>query len=285
MGTTIETPQPRDTASTAPFDSARAATLLKALSAKGEELATLLREGDADLVRAALKNPELREAHLLAVLRRMKLPEALLRSVAHTPQAMASRRVKIALAAHPATPPALLQELLGQLHLLELVEVQRHPAASADHKSAAQQAILKRLPDTELGIKITLARRGSSTVLEALLAEGELRLVQAVLSNPRLVEGNLLAHLRSPLASAETISAVLRHERWGVRPKIRLTALGNRNTPAIWFTLLLPSLPAAEVRRLAQAKGTGARQLEALREELTRREIVPMKPSDKAETT
>jgi len=215
----------------------------------------------------------------------MKLPEGLLRSIAHTPQAAASRRVKIALAAHPATPPPLLQELLGQLHLMELVEVQHHPQASADHKAAAQQAILKRLPDTELGIKIALARRCTAAVLEALLADGELRLVQAVLANPRLAEGNLLAHLRSPQASAESISAVLRHERWGVRPKIRLAALGNRKTPAIWFTLLLPSMPGAEVRRLAQSKGVGARQLEALREELARREATPMNPSENPETT
>ncbi|GFO61637.1 hypothetical protein GMST_39620 [Geomonas silvestris] len=221
----------------------------------------------------------------MAVLRRAKLPEALLRSIAHSPQAATSRRVKIALAAHPATPPPLVQELLGQLHLMELVEVQRHPLASADHKAAAQQAIQKRLPDTELGIKITLARRCSSTVLEALLADGELRLVQAVLSNPRLAEGNLLAHLRSPQASAESISAMLRHERWGVRPKIRLAALGNRKTPAIWFTLLLPAIPDTEVRRLAQSKGVAPRQLEALQEELARREAVSMSHSENTETS
>lgn len=230
-----------------------------------------MRDAQPELIKAALKNPQLGEAHLLAVLRRHRLPEQLMRAMVRTQAAAGSRRVKIALAAHPSTPAPLLAELLGQLYLLELAEVQRHPAASADHKAAAQQAILKRLPEAETGIRIALARRCTGGVLEALLANGEPRLVDAVLVNPRLSEANLLAHLRAPAASAETISAVLRHPRWGVRPKLRLAALGNRKTPAIWFTLLLPALPTDEVKRLAAAKSVPPRQLEALDEELAKR--------------
>jgi hypothetical protein len=253
------------------LDSARAGKLLRALQADGEELTGLLSDADPELIRSSLKNPHLGETHLLALLKRPKLPEGLIRTIYRAPRLAGSRRLKIALAGHPATPAPILAEILGQLHLFELVEVLRLPGASPDHKAAAQQTILKRLPDTELGTKISLARRGSAAVLEALLADGTPRLVTAVLANPGLSEASLLAFFRSPAATPETISAVARHPRWGVRPKLRLAALRNRKTPAVWFTLFLPALGRAEVKALLGFKGLATRQLEAVQEELGKR--------------
>jgi hypothetical protein len=235
----------------------------------------MLRDADPELIRSTLKNPHLNEAHLLALLKRPNLPEGLIRSIYRVPQLAGSRRLKIALAGHPATPAPILAELLAQLHLFELTEVLRLPGAPPDHKAAVRQAILRRLPDTELGAKISLARRGTAAVLEALLGDGTPRLVAAVLANPGLSEVNLQAFLRSPAATAETISAVARHPRWGVRPKRRLAALRNRKTPAIWFTLFLPALGSAEVKALLGSKGLAPRQLEAVREELEKRATVP----------
>lgn len=253
------------------LDAARAGKLLLALTAEGDELSGMLCDADPELIRSTLKNPHLSEAHLLALLKRQNLPEGLMRTIYRVPQLAGSRRLKVALAGHPATPAPILAEILAQLRLFELAEVLRLPGAPPDHKSAAQQAILKRLPDTELGTKISLARRGSAAVLEALLADGTPRLVAAVLANPGISEANLLAFLRSPAATAETISAVARHPRWGVRPKLRSAALRNRKTPAVWFTLFLPSLGSAEVKALLGSRGLGPRQLEAVQEELGKR--------------
>lgn len=246
--------------------------MLLALRAQGEELSVLLRDADPDLIRGVLKNPNLGEAQLLALLRRRNLPEGVLRAIYRVPRLAGNRRLKVALAGHPATPAPLLAELLAQLHLFELVALLRLRGASPDQKFAAQQAILKRLPDAELGTKITLARQATAPVLEALLAEGEPRLVDALLANPGLSESSLLAFLRSQAATAETISAIARHPRWGVRPKLRLAALKNRSTPAIWFTLFLPSLGSAQVKGLLDSRGLSPRQLEAVREELGKRE-------------
>jgi hypothetical protein len=239
----------------------------------------MLRDADPELIRSTLKNPHLCDAHLVTLLKQQNLPEGLIRTIYRVPQLARSRRLKIALAGHPATPAPILAEILAQLHLFELTEVLRHPGAAPDHKAAAQQAILKRLPDTELGTKISLARRGTPAVLEALLVDGTPRLVTAVLTNPGLTEACLLAFLRSPAATAETISAIARHPRWGVRPKLRLAALRNRKTPAVWFTLFLPALGSAEVKALLGSKGLAPRQLEALQEELGRRATIRETPA------
>ena len=253
------------------LDLAKAVQLRLALQADGEQLFALLRDPDPDLIRSLLKNPNLGEAHLLALLKRRNLSEQLIKTMHRLPTAAASRRLMIALAGHPNTPASVLSALLPQLFLFELVTVMQLPGVSPDHKIAAERAILKRLPETELGNKITLARRGSPALLEALLREGEPRLVAAVLENPRLKESGVLAFLKAPAATAETISAVGRHPVWGNRPNLRFAMLRNRKTPLIWFTLYLPTLSSSELKNLTGSQGLTPDQLSAVRQELAER--------------
>lgn len=267
---------PDSTQSTPPassdrLDLAKAARLRQALETDAEKLFTLLQDPDPDLMRSVLRNPNLGEEHLLALLKRRDLTEQLIKTMQRLPPVAGSRRLKVALAGHPNTPASILSGLLPQLFLFELVTVMQLPGVSQDQKVAAERAILKRLPETELGNKITLARRGSPALLEALLKEGEPRLVEAVLANPRLKESAVLAFLKSPTAGAETISAVGRHPLWGSRPNLRFAMLRNRKTPAIWFTLLLPKLSNSELKALSTSPGLTPQQTAALRQELKRR--------------
>ena len=257
--------------SEATLDTAKAARLRSALNAGADELFGLLQDPDPDLIRCVLKNPHLSEEHLLALLKRRSLPEQLIRTVHRGALVAGSRRLKIALAAHPNTPGAVLASLLPQLFLFELVTVMQLPGTSPDQKLAAERAILKRLPETELGNKITLARRGSPALLEALLREGEPRLVSCVLANQALKEAGVLSFLNSPAATAETISEVGRHARWGARPNLRFAMLRNRKTPAVWFTLFLPTLGNSELKNLTGSKGLAADQLAAVQQELEKR--------------
>lgn len=249
---------------------AKAARLRAALTAGGEELLCILRDQDLDLTRSALKNPNLNEQHLLSLLKRRNLPEQLIAAIHRAAPAAGSRRLWIALAGHPNAPRPLFASLLPQLFLFELVTVLRLPGLSPDQKLAAERAVLKRLPETELGSKITLARRGSPALLEALLKEGEPRLVAAILGNPALKEVSLLSFLSSAAASPETISAVARDPRWGGRPSLRSALLGNRRTPLIWYILFLPTLSPGDLQRLAGSRSLSAEQLAAVHQQLAK---------------
>jgi hypothetical protein len=253
------------------LDLAKASRLRLALSAGSAELSGMLQHPDPDLIRSALKNPHLDEEHLLALLKRRDLGDQILKTIQRRRMAGASRRLKIALAGHPNNSAAVLSALLPQLFLFELVTVMQLPHAGADQKLAAERAILKRLPETELGSKIALARRGSSAILAALLKGGEPCLAEIVLANPKLEEAAVHAFLNSPAATAETISAVARHERWGSRPNLRLAILKNAKTPKIWFTLFLPTLPGSPLRDLLVSKRLTDEQRAATREEISRR--------------
>jgi hypothetical protein len=126
------------------------------------------------------------------------------------------------------------------------------------------------LPVTPLGNKLTLARRATPAVLEALLKDKEPRLLEICLSNPKLKEGAVFQFLRSSSANAETLSIVARHPRWQSRPNLREAILTNPKTPQIWFTLWLPGMKIAEVKRLLSSNRLTPAQKRLVEERLKR---------------
>jgi hypothetical protein len=140
-----------------------------------------------------------------------------------------------------------------------------------DQKFAAERAILQRMPTTELGNKMTLARRATATVVGEILKEGEVRLVEICLNSPRLREVAILQFINGAKASAETISMIARHPKWESRPNLRLAILKNRRTPAVWFTLFLPQLRTTDIRNLLLSKRLNTAQKKLVLDELKKR--------------
>ena len=225
-----------------------------ALTSDREELFQTIQSTDSDVLRAVLKNKNLHEDHLLTLLKRRDLSEELIKSVYHYEQNNTSRKIKIALVKNPNAPGSVVLSLLPHLYLFELIGVCFLPGVTPDQKLAAERTIIQRLPQIELGNKITLARRATADVVAAILKQGEPRAIDACLTNPRLREIAIIQFLNSSAPGAETISAVARHSKWQGRPNIRLAILKNRKTPPIWFTLFLPKLRTEELRRLLAGK-------------------------------
>jgi len=245
--------------------------LHNALTAGNEELFRVTTDPAMDVLNAVLKNPLLNEAHLLILLKRRDLTENLLKSVHRLPQVMESHKLKVALVHNPNTPDEISLGLLPQLFFFELANVLFLPGIAPDLKYAAERALLLRLPGAPLGNKITLARRGTSGVVGALLKEGDPVLVATCLSNPRLKEVDIVQFLNGPSATAETISAVARHHHWQSRLNLKRAILKNQKTPLVWFTVFLPTMPLSELKNLLafrRLSGAGKREVEA---ELKRR--------------
>ncbi len=245
--------------------------LRAALMASGAELFPLLQDPSAEVLRALLKNSRLSEDHLLVLLKRRDLTEDLLKAVAQLKLGEGSHRVKVALAKNPGTPGTVLQSLLPQLYLFELLQLCYLPGVTPDQKVAAERVILQRLPTTALGNKITMARRGTATLVDALLKEGDQRLMEPCLQNPRLREVSILQFLSGPHATRETISIIARHPRWKQRPNLKMAILKNRKTPAVWFTAWLPSLKTQDLNALVASRKLGPGQKHLVDEEFKKR--------------
>ena len=250
------------------IDKAYVQLFQQALTGSGEELLTIIPAAPQDLLQAAFKNPALAENHLLAILKRRDLGEDVIRSICRLSLTESSHSLKIAIALHHNTPAPQLLAILPQLYLFELLNLCSLAEISADQKFAAERTIIQRLPVTPLGNKLTLARRATATVLEALLKAGDPRLTEICLANPRLKEGAVFQFLRSGVASAETISMVARHPRWQGRPDLREAILTNPKTPLIWFTLWLPGMKTSDLKKLVASNRLTPAQKKAVAERL-----------------
>lgn len=244
-----------------------------ALTGNEAALFQVVTDPSMEVLQAVLKNPALTESHLMALLNRRDLSEDFLKLLYRHGLVQGSHSLKLAMVKNPKTPGPISLSLIPHIYLFELVEMLSLAGISPDQKCAAERAIIQRLPGTPLGNKQTLARRGTAAVLEALLKEGESRVVEICLANPRLTQGAVYQFLTGPAASAETISSIARHERWKAIPTIRLAILKNPKTPVVWFTLFLPQLQGHEVRDLSASRRLAAPQKKIVEEELMRRGI------------
>lgn len=242
--------------------------LQQALGADKEELFQVMQSQEGEVLLAALRNPALDENHLLALLKRRSLPEELFVALYGAKRLLENYRVISALGCHPETPPHIAQTLLPRLYILDLAKVCLLPGVTADLRLLAERCIVQRLPTQPLGTKLTLARRGTAPVVEALLREGEPVVVEACLNNPHLKEGAVHQFIASYQSTAETISMVARSSRWKGRPNIRLVILKNPRTPAIWFTLFLPGLSSRVLRELLSVQRLTMAQKELVRQAL-----------------
>lgn len=242
-----------------------------ALTAESDELFQTVLSTDLEILRTVLKNKNLNIDHLLALLKRRDISEELIKAVYKFEQKNPHRKLKLALVKNPNTPGTITLSLLPHLYLFELIDVCFLPGVTPDQKLAAERTIIQRLPQIELGNKITLARRATADVAAAILKDGSPQAVEACLTNPRLREVAILQCLNSATTSAETISAIARHSKWQGRPNIRAAVLKNRRSPLVWFTLYLPKLRTEELNRLVAGRRLNPQQKKLIQEELRKR--------------
>ncbi|MDA8431119.1 MAG: hypothetical protein M0T70_17840 [Geobacteraceae bacterium] len=248
--------------------------LHRALTADKDELFHFLQGQTAEVLLAVLRNPALDEHHLLALLKQRGLPEDVFSAIYAAKRLIESGSVKFALVINPETPSHIAATLLTQLNIFDLVKICLIPGISPDQRMAAERSIIQRLPGQPLGNKMTLARRGTSAVVESLLREGIPPLVEACLDNPHLKEGSVHQFITAATSTAETISMVARSGRWKGRPNIRLAILKNPRTPAIWFTMFLPGLPQSTIKELLSVPRLTAAQKDLVRHALAGRRSV-----------
>jgi hypothetical protein len=242
-----------------------------ALIAGKDEIFQVIADPSMEVLKTALRNPFLDDNHLLALLKRRDLSEELLNAIAILPMVAESHELKVAIVHNPGTTDHVTLALLPHLHLFELVDICYLGGVTPDQKAAAERAIIQRLPTTPLGNKITLARRCTSAVVEALIKEGDPRFLDACLTNPHLKEAAIFQFLSGPKAAANGISAVARHPRWKGRVTLQLAILKNPKTPAVWFTLFLPRLSVAELKGVLASRRISQTQKKLVTEELDRR--------------
>jgi hypothetical protein len=226
----------------------------------------------AETLNAAASDPALNQDLALALLKRRDLPADVLEKISKNGAAMKSRRVKLALATHPATPRHASMPLIRQLFTFDLMKVALAPVVPGDIKRAADEALIHRLETISLGEKSSLGRRASGRVAGALLLDAEPRVMKAALENPRLTESPIIQGLTKQEAPAAFVQAICQHAKWSMRREVRIALLRNEKTPMRFALEFARALPVTVVRELLQNSHLPANIKSYLKKDLAARE-------------
>ena len=173
--------------------------------------------------------PALTEDFALSLLKQPALSPEVLEKISKNSALMKSRKLKLALVAHPKTPRHLLLPVLRHLFTFDLMRVALMPTIAADIKIAAEESLITRLEKLSLGEKLSLARRASGRVAASLLDEPDRRVIDAALQNSRLTETAIIKQLTRRKTNQILVDAICNHPKWKLRPEI-MVALKQENT-------------------------------------------------------
>jgi hypothetical protein len=212
--------------------------------------AQALRAGERrPLVRETLAAP-IEEEVLVAVLRRA-VPAAFLEELAATRPWSERGRVLAAVVMSPRAPRALCLRLVGALSWRELADVASTMRLAAAVRARAEGLLRDGLGDMRLGDRITLARLATPAVLPLLLADGDARVVDAALVNPRLREEDLVRAVRRDDVSRPLVEAAAASPRWRECYAVRLALVLQPRTPLAVALLQITSLVPRDLARVA----------------------------------
>jgi hypothetical protein len=224
---------------------------------------------------SASPNPDpsssLNEDLTLALLERRDLPPETLEQLGQDPAARKSRKVSVALAAHPRTPRHLALRLLRNFYTGDLMQFALRPSVGADLKHFAAEQLVTRLPSVTLGERLMLARRASETVASALLLDKESRVAHTALENARLTEAAVIKALLRPNAGAALVEAVCHHPKWSLRREVRLALLRSPHTPLARALEFARNLPPPLLRDVLHSSRLPEKIKTYLRENLKKR--------------
>jgi hypothetical protein len=170
------------------------------------------------------------------------LSAALLERIAGNKEWLQSRRLRCAVVAHPHVARRVALKAARELHVGDLLAISLRPSAPAEVRKFADELLLARASQLPLGQKLVLARRGSSRVAAALLAEGHSRIAGAVLDNPRLAEAQVLRALGNAELPETVVAAIANHAKWSHIPNVRMALTRHPHAPLEHVRRLLPAL-------------------------------------------
>ena len=167
----------------------------------------------------------------LALLKSPDVTAEALALLSKSPISSTSRKVLVALTAHPRTPRHVSIPLLRGMFTFDLMNMALAPAVAADIKRAAEEQILTRLESLPAGQKITLARRASGRVAAGLLQDSDRRVISTALDNGKLTEVLVVQALMKPHAVETLFVLVSDHSKWSQRREIQIALLRSEKTP------------------------------------------------------
>jgi hypothetical protein len=222
-------------------------------TASAEQLRLHLMTAPEEFVSGAARNPAMGIREWTALLRNSAAPEAVLKAVGADRGLTGNYVVRRLLVQHPRTPLAVSRRFLPFLFWKDLLELTLTPSAQPAIQRQAEQMLRGRLAEMGLGERISLARRAGRALVPALVESRDDRVLQALLTNPRLTEADVARIAERPATPVGTLAHLALHHRWSTCRRVRLALIANRSTPRHAALALTARLDRRDLQQVADS--------------------------------
>jgi hypothetical protein len=216
------------------------------------DLATRLRTADskelAELVKR--RSEDLGPESVQQALRNSYVDGRVIGELLEHPRLRKYYEVRRSIAAHPRTPQARAVGLIAGLYWRDLLRIGADSRVQPVVRRAADQRLGERLGRLSVGEKLVMAREAGPGLIPRLLQEKDLRVLAALLDNPRLTEPMLAPLVHNSVAPPEVLELVAASRKWGTRYEVRLALCRNPATPEELALSLLVGLKKVDLRAI-----------------------------------
>ena len=190
------------------------------------------------------------EEEALAILENRYVTPQICQQIARSQRLTAFYSVRLRLVALRQTPQAHAVKLVHYLYWFDLLRLSVDVKVPPTVRRAIDQLLLTNVNRLTTGERAASARRCNSTLAKALMFDPELTVFEALLTNPRLREEDLVALASSPRASPEQLRLLSDDRKWSFRYAIRMALVLNPLTPRASAACQLRHLRRTDLRAI-----------------------------------
>ena len=225
----------------------------RASTANEEELESLVHHPSLRVIARLIYNKNLTEDLALILAGRKNISPDILEALSINARWKNSYKIKLALCKNPKTPQRLSLALIKSLKIFDLADMTKNKVIPINLRMRIEADISERTPAIPLGIKITLAKRASSSVLMKLIEEGLKEVVAACLDSPYMTEGDIYKIISMKNISPQVIRMIAAHARWSCRYMIRWALIRNTHAPLARIVNFLKDMKKTDLEELYSA--------------------------------
>jgi hypothetical protein len=190
------------------------------------------------------------EEEALAVLDNPHVTPQIIQQIARSVRLTAFTSVRLRLVAHRQTPQAHAVKLVHYLYWFDLLRLSTDVKVPPTVRRTIDQLLLTNVSKRTVGERVASARRCNLALAKALMFDPELSVFEALLTNSRLREEDLVSLASSPRATPEQLRMLAGDRKWSYRYAIRMALVLNPLTPRAAAASQLRHLRRGDLREI-----------------------------------
>lgn len=227
-----------------------------AKDADEEKLRSFVHHRSPHVISQILMNPNLTEDIVRIIANRRNIGSEILESIFYDKRWNSSYRIILALSRNPKTPQKVSLSLVGSLRVFDLADLTRNQQIPVNVRMKAESHILEKILSMPIGIKKSLARRASNTIVMRLIEDGMEEVVHICLDSSLLTEGDICKVISMKKVASHVIRQIAVHRKWSLRYHVQWALILNNHTPLANVVEFLKKLKTTDLKELCSLSNT-----------------------------